>query len=130
MLEIGIRGEAEVMVTEENTAGNLGSGDLRVFATPAMIALIEKAAYTSVLPELEEGQGTVGTLVNVRHLAATPVGMKVTAKSELIGIDGRTLTFHVEAYDEAGMIGEGMHERVIIWNGKFQAKADSKTEQK
>ncbi len=126
MLDIGIRGEAEVLVTEENTAGNLGSGDLKVFATPAMIALIEKAAYTSVLPELEEGQGTVGTVVNVQHLAATPIGMKVKATSELTAIEGRTLTFHVEAYDEAGRIGEGTHQRVIIWNEKFQAKADAK----
>ncbi len=126
MLNTGIRGEAEEIVTEENTAGNLGSGDLKVYATPAMIALIEKAAYTSVLPGLEEGQGTVGTLVNIQHLAATPVGMKVTARSELTAIDGRTLTFHVEAWDEAGKIGEGTHERVIIWNEKFQAKADAK----
>ncbi len=78
------------------------SGALKVYATPAMIALMEQAAYTSVAGELEEGQGTVGTLMNVSHISATPVGMEVTAKSELVKVDGRKLVFHVEAYDERG----------------------------
>ncbi len=83
-----------------------------------MIALMEQAAYTSVAGELEEGQGTVGTLMNVSHISATPVGMEVTAKSELVKVDGRKLVFHVEAYDERGKIGEGEHERFIIDNEK------------
>ena len=104
----------------------MGSGALRVFATPAMIALIEKTAWESVQGELEEGSGTVGTALNVKHVAASPVGMKITCKTELVKVDGRALTFAVKAYDEAGLIGEGEHERFIVYNDKFQAKADAK----
>ena len=126
MLEIGMKGKQEVAADETNSAKTMGSGTLDVFATPAMIALMEQAAYTSVAGELEEGQGTVGTLMNVSHISATPVGMEVTAKSELVKVDGRKLVFHVEAYDERGKIGEGEHERFIIDNEKFQNKADNK----
>ena len=126
MLEIGMKGKQEVIADETNSAKTMGSGTLDVFATPAMIALMEQAAYTSVAGELEEGQGTVGTLMNVSHISATPVGMEVTAKSELLKVDGRKLVFHVEAYDERGKIGEGEHERFIIDNEKFQNKADNK----
>ena len=126
MLEIGMKGKQEVIADETNSAKTMGSGTLDVFATPAMIALMEQAAYTSVAGELEEGQGTVGTLMNVSHISATPVGMEVTAKSELVKVDGRKLVFHVEAYDERGKIGEGEHERFIIDNEKFQNKADNK----
>ena len=120
MLTVGIQGEKKEQVTQENTALTMKSGALKVYATPAMIALMEQAAYTSVAGELEEGQGTVGTLMNVSHISATPVGMEVTAKSELVKVDGRKLVFHVEAYDERGKIGEGEHERFIIDNEKFQ----------
>lgn len=126
MLETGIKGEATEIVTEKNTAASVGSGELAVFATPAMIALMEQAAYRSVAGELEEGQGTVGISMNVSHIAATSVGMKVTAKTELTAIDRRKLVFHVEAYDEAGKIGEGTHERFIIKNEDFQAKANAR----
>ena len=105
MLATGIQGEKKEQVTQENTALTMKSGALKVYATPAMIALMEQAAYTSVAGELEEGQGTVGTLMNVSHISATPVGMEVTAKSELVKVDGRKLVFHVEAYDERGKIG-------------------------
>ena len=88
----------------------------------------EKTAYESVAPELEEGSGTVGTALNVKHVAASPVGMKITCESELVKVDGRALTFSVKAYDEKGLIGEGEHERFIIYNEKFQAKADAKLE--
>ena len=91
-----------------------------------MIALMEKSAYESVQSLLEEGSGTVGTLMNIQQLSATPVDMKVTAESELIAIDGRKLTFKVTAFDEVGKIGEGTHERFIINNEKFQAKTNSK----
>ena len=121
MLATGIQGEKKEQVTQENTALTMKSGALKVYATPAMIALMEQAAYTSVA-----GQGTVGTLMNVSHISATPVGMEVTAKSELVKVDGRKLVFHVEAYDERGKIGEGEHERFIIDNEKFQNKADNK----
>ncbi len=126
MLEAGIRGEATTVVDNSNTAATMKSGELQVFATPCMIALMEQAAYQSVAGELEEGQGTVGTLMNVKHSSATPVGMQVTAKTELVEVDGRRLVFHVEAYDERGLIGEGEHERFIIFNEKFQQKADAK----
>ncbi len=126
MLEAGIRGEAATVVDNSNTAATMKSGELQVFATPCMIALMEQAAYQSVAGELEEGQGTVGTLMNVKHSSATPVGMQVTAKTELVEVDGRRLVFHVEAYDERGLIGEGEHERFIIFNEKFQQKADAK----
>lgn len=128
MLEAGIKGTKEIMVTNENTAKTMGSGTLDVFATPAMIALMENTAYESVASELEEGSGTVGTALNVKHVAATPVGMKVTCETELIKVDGRALTFSVKAFDEKGLIGEGEHERFIVFNEKFQTKADAKLE--
>ena len=126
MLEKGMTGSLECIVTEEKTAKRMGSGELDVYATPAMIALMEETAYKSVSAELEEGMGSVGTLMNVKHVAASPVGMKIVCKSELIEVDGRKLVFHVEAFDEEGLIGEGVHERFIIQNEKFQKKADSK----
>lgn len=125
-MNTGIKGEARETVNENNTALKMKSGGLMVYATPAMIALAEQAAYKSVEPYLEEGQGTVGTLMNVKHLAATPVGMDVTAKSELISIEGRKLTFKIEVFDEREMIGEGVHERFIVNNEKFQNKANGK----
>ena len=128
MLEAGIKGTKEIMVTNENIAKTMGSGTLDVFATPAMIALMENTAYESVASELEEGSGTVGTALNVKHVAATPVGMKVTCETELIKVDGRALTFSVKAFDEKGLIGEGEHERFIVFNEKFQEKADAKLE--
>lgn len=129
MLEVGIKGHKEIVVTQENTAKAMGSGTLDVFATPSMIALMENTAFESVQPELEEGSGTVGTALNVKHVSATPVGMKVTCDTELIKVDGRALTFSVKAYDETGLIGEGEHERFIIFADKFQAKANAKLEQ-
>lgn len=126
MLNTGITGEARCLVTPETTAANLGSGALEVFATPAMIALIEKAAWQSVQPMLEEGCGTVGTALRVRHLSATPVGMEVVAKTELREIDGRRLVFKVEVYDAKGMVGDGEHERFIVKNDSFLKKAKGK----
>ena len=126
MLKEGITGHQETIVTVENTAKTMKSGTLDVFATPAMIALMEDVAFESVASELEEGCGTVGTLIDVKHVAATPVGMKVTCETELTKIDGRALTFSVKAFDECGLIGEGVHERFIINDEKFQAKANGK----
>ena len=126
MLEAGIKGRQEVLVEEGNCASAVGSGLLKVFATPAMIALMEKTAWMSVAPELGEGEGTVGTLLNVTHDAPTPIGMKVWCESTLEEVDGRRLVFSVEAFDEKGRIGGGRHERFIIGNEKFQAKADRK----
>ncbi len=128
MLETGITGTAEETVTEEKTAWKVGSGELLVYATPCMMALIEKAAWRSVADQLESGQGTVGTLLNVQHEAPTPVGMKVTAKTVLKEVDGRRLVFDVEVRDEKGVIGEGTHERFIISNDRFTAKAEKRKE--
>ena len=126
MLETGIKGTKEITVTNELTAKTFKSGTLDVYATPAMIALMEDVACESVASELEEGNGTIGTLINDKHVAATTDGMKVTCESELTKIDGRALTFSVKAFDECGLIGEGVHERFIINEEKFQAKANGK----
>ena len=126
MVELGIKGYQEAVVSEDMLASNIGSGLVKVYATAMMIALMEKAAVLSVEPFLEEGQGTVGTHVNMSHCSATPLGMKVHAETELIEIDRRKLTFKVAAYDERGLIGEGLHERFIIDNQKFIQKTNSK----
>ena len=115
-LELGIKGSASCTVTKDLTAKALRSGGLDVFATPIMIALMEEASLVSVRPYLEPGMDTVGTHLDVSHLSPTPVGMKVTAESELI----------VKAYDETGLIGEGKHERFIVDMDKFTAKCEAK----
>ena len=106
MRETRITGKQEVLAEDSNSAKTMGSGTLDVFATPAMIALMEKTAWMSVADELEEGCGTVGISLDVAHSAPTPLGMKVTCESELTKVEGRKLIFHVKAYDEKGMIGE------------------------
>lgn len=126
MLEKGIQGKQELIVGSNDTARVYGSGSLEVFGTPAMIALMEKTCLKSVEPYLQEGEGTVGTMLNVKHTAATPVGMKVTVESRLVEVDRRRLLFEVLAYDECGPIGEGTHERFVIQSDKFQAKANDK----
>lgn len=127
MVETGIKGCLEQTVTPEMSAARVGSGLVDVFATPMMIALVERTCNESVLPCLEEGQGTVGTLVNVTHTAATPMGMRVWCESELVEVDRRRLVFKVKAFDECGVIGEGVHERFIIDMAKFTAKVQGKT---
>ena len=126
MLRVGIEGEGRLTVTENDTAAAVGSGSLRVFATPAMAALMEKTAWKSVAPFLEEGQCTVGTKLNLSHTASTPIGMKVTCESELVSVEGRKLVFNISVSDEAGKIGECEHERFIVEDVKFQNKTDSK----
>ena len=126
MIQTGIKGRREQTVTPEMSAARIGSGLVEVFATPMMVALIEQTCLESVLPYLEEGQGTVGTLVNVTHVSATPVGMRVWCESELTEVDRRRLVFKVKAYDECGLIGEGTHERFIIDNAKFMEKIKNK----
>ena len=125
-MKTGIRGEQMIIVTEQQTAKYLGSGELAVFTTPCMIALMENTAYKSVQPFLDPGQGTVGTLLNVKHLAATPVGMEVRCETKLIEIDRKRLVFEVKAFDACGLIGEGTHERFVIDNQKFMQKANGK----
>lgn len=126
MLEKGIRGTGSQLVTAQNTASALGSGLLEVFATPALVALAEKTCWQSVAAELDEGCGTVGTKLELEHTAPTPVGMTVTCESELVAVEGRKLVFRVEMHDEKGPVGGGTHERFIINNAKFSAKAESK----
>lgn len=130
MLTTGIKGRETVLVTEANSAKSMGSGLLDVFATPAMTALMEMTAWKSVAPYLEEGAGTVGTRLDITHDAPTPLGMEVRCESKLTEIDGRRLVFQVAAYDEKGKIGGGTHERFIIQNDKFQAKALKRGEAK
>jgi predicted thioesterase len=121
-----IKATATEAVTEDKTALSVGSGSLRVYATPAMLALIEKAACKALEGLLAEGETTVGTLLNVKHLAATPVGMQVSATAELIERDGRKFVFSVTASDECGVIGEGTHERFLVFSDKFTDKTYSK----
>lgn len=119
-----------MIVTDEKTAKAVGSGGLEVLATPALIALAEKTAYESVVPYLEEGQGTVGTNIDIKHIAATPVGMRVVCETELIEFDAsnpRRLLFSVNVYDEVEKIAEGTHERFVINNDKFMGKAEGKS---
>lgn len=121
-LQAGITGEATTTVVHANTAAAVGAGGVEVFGTPMMIALMENAAWQAVADQLDAGHVTVGTLVNVRHLAATPLGQKVRATAELVEIDRRRLVFKVEAHDEKQKIGEGFHERFIVDLERFLQK--------
>jgi predicted thioesterase len=128
-LKPGLKGEAELVVGEEHTALRVGSGRVRVFATPLMIALMESAAVAAVEDVLAPGQQSVGTHLDVRHLAATPVGLRVRAAAELVKVDGRLLTFHVTAADEKEPIGEGTHVRALVDAERFDARLQAKLEQ-
>lgn len=125
-LTTGILGQKSIKVTEQMTADKVGSGLLQVFATPSMIALCEQCASESVQEYLEEGTCTVGTLVNIKHIAATPIGMTVKCQSILKEIDRKRLVFDIEVFDEKEKIGEGTHERFIVTNQKFMDKVNSK----
>ena len=125
-ITIGLKGRSETVVTEHNTADAVGSGLVPVIATPYMIALMENAASTSLLPYLAADEGTVGTHLDVAHTSATPIGMKVWADAVVTAVDGKKITFEVSAFDEAGEIGRGTHERSIIRPEKFLAKAQGK----
>jgi len=115
-------GEAATLVVHENTAAAVGAGGVEVFGTPMMIALMENAAWGAVSDDLDQGYVTVGSLVNVKHLGATPLGQHVRAKAELIEIDGRRLVFRVEAFDEQKKIGEGTHERHVVNLERFMQR--------
>lgn len=125
-MELGIKGAAETVVVYENTAAAVGSGALEVFSTPSMIALMEKASRELVQPYLEEGQSTVGTRLEVSHVAASPIGAHIRAESTLVKIDRRMLTFEVKAYADGELIGEGRHQRCIIYAERFMEKALAK----
>ena len=125
-LKAGMTGEATDEVNENNTALKYGSGIIKVYATPAMIGLMENAAINTVDRHLPEGYASVGTRLDVKHTAATPIGMNITAKAELIEEDGPKLKFTVKAYDDAGMIGEGVHNRYIVKLDEFLKKTEEK----
>ena len=125
-LKVGMLGEARTKVTYENTAIKYGSGTVSVFATPAMIGLMEKASINSVERYLPKGYATVGTKVEIKHIAATPLDMEVVAQSELLEIDGLKLKFKIEARDDREKIGEGTHTRYIIYWDDFIKKVESK----
>ena len=127
MLNTGITYKKTETVCEKNTAGAMGSGLLPVYATPAMILLLEAACAESVAPFLEEGTTTVGTKLDIEHVAATPIGMDVTCECELLEIDRRRLVFKVEITDKAGIIGKGTHERFIVASEKFMEKVSAKS---
>ncbi len=122
----GLSATAERIVGEADTAVSFGSGGVRVFATPMMIALMENSALRAVDPFLPEGFATVGLSLDVKHLAATPVGMRVRAEAELLKVEGKKLTFRIEAFDEVEKIGEGIHERYIIELSKFLSRTAAK----
>jgi fluoroacetyl-CoA thioesterase len=127
-LKPGMVNEETLVVGEEHTAVHLGSGGVKVLATPIMVALMEAAARNLVDPKLDPGQMSVGTGLNIQHLAATPLGMRVTARAELTGVEGRKLTFKVEAFDEREKVGEGGHTRAVINLDRFWDKLQTKME--
>ena len=127
-LKPGLTGSAELVVGEEHTAPRVGSGRVHVLATPVMINLIEAAALAAAENLLPPGHQSLGIRLDVRHFAATPVGMRVTATVELVGVDGRTLAFRVEAHDEKEPIGDGTHERVVVNVERFAARVRRKIE--
>ena len=122
MIEIGLQAKSKVKVSESNTALSLGSGDMEVFATPAMVALMENAAMKAVADHLPEGSTTIGTAMQTSHIKASKLGATITASAELTQVDGRSLKFVVKAWDEVGTIGEGEHTRFIVDRERFLAK--------
>ena len=125
-LTLGINASDEMMVDSKHLASAVGSGSLDVLSTPSLIALMEKAACKCLSEYLEENETTVGTLLEIQHLSATPRGMIVTAKAELTEINGREFTFEVSAFDNAGLIGKGIHKRFLVISSRFLEKTNSK----
>lgn len=123
---VGMKGEASTLVEREDTAAEVGSGSLLVYATPCMVALMEGAACEAINEALTEDQSSVGISLNIEHLSATPVGLEVRAEAEVTAVEGKIITFAITAYDEAGKIGEGTHKRCVICSQKFLDKAYAK----
>ena len=122
-ITVGLKGIAETLVEREDTAREVGSGDLLVYATPCMVALMEGAACEAISDALSDTQTTVGIALNIEHISATPVGLEVRAEAEVTAVEGKVITFAVTAFDEAGEIGRGTHKRVIVNGQKFLDKA-------
>lgn len=122
-ITVGMKGEVSTLVEREDTAREVGSGDLLVYATPCMVALMEGAACEAIADALSDTQTTVGTALNIEHISATPVGLEIRAEAEVMEVEGKVITFAVRAFDEAGEIGKGTHKRVIVNSQKFLDKA-------
>ena len=125
-ITVGMKGEVGTTVEREDTALEVGSGSLLVYATPCMVALMEGAACEAIAEAMDENQTTVGTMLNIEHISATPVGLDVRAEAEVTVVEGKVITFSVKAFDEAGEIGHGTHKRVIINSQKFLERTYSK----
>ena len=125
-ITVGMKGEVITQVEREDTASEVGSGSLLVYATPCMVALMEGAACEAISSALPEGQTSVGTELNIKHVSATPVGLEVRAEAEVTAVEGKVITFEVKAYDEAGLIGEGTHKRAVINAQRFLERTYSK----
>ena len=125
-LKAGLEGHAEIVVGDEHTAPRIGSGRVRVLATPVMINLMEAAALDACENLIPEGHQSLGTRLDVRHIAATPVGMRVRATAKLLSVDGRTLEFRVEAQDERDLIGDGAHTRLVVNVERFDQRVQAK----
>ena len=125
-ITVGMKGEASTVVEREDTAREVGSGDLLVYATPCMVALMEGAACEAIADCLSDTQTTVGTALNIEHISATPVGLEVRAEAEVTAVEGKVITFAVRAFDEGGEIGKGTHKRVLVNSQKFLDKAYTK----
>ena len=125
-LEVGLKGKVSSAVEREDTAQEVGSGSLLVYATPCMVALMEGAACEAIADAVPEGKTSVGIELSISHVSATPVGLEVYAEAELTTLDKNILTFKVAAYDEAGLIGEGTHKRAIVSSQKFLEKTYEK----
>ena len=123
---VGMKGKAATLVEKEDTAAEVGSGSLLVYATPCMVALMEGAACEAIADALGEDKTTVGTELSISHISATPVGLEVRAEAEVTAVEGKIITFQVTAYDEAGKIGEGTHKRCIVSSQRFLEKTYSK----
>lgn len=130
VLHPGLTGSSEILVGTRDTAPHVGSGKVKVLATPVMVSLMEEAALNAVEGLLPTGHQTVGTRLDISHTAATPVGMRVTARAELTKVEGRRLTFRVSASDEKEVIGEGVHERIVINVARFDQRAQDKAAQR
>lgn len=126
MIVSGKEYKIEIIVTEADTARAVGSGELNVLATPKMCAMMEEAAYKCIALDLEAGASSVGTMLNIKHVSATPVGMRAWAVATVTAVDGRKISFDLKAYDEKGLIGEGTHERFVVYSEKFIDKTYAK----
>lgn len=125
-ITVGLKGEVSTLVEREDTALEVGSGSLLVYATPCMVALMEGAACDAIAEAIPEGKTSVGTDLSISHISATPVGLEVTATAEVIAVEDRIITFRIEAHDEVGLIGEGTHKRAIISTQRFLEKTYEK----